>query len=67
MLETHYTNPSLHTGVRDSSGLRVWHTPKRRPHDAGVLSVRIFNLLQNVLLKPNKKGEKLSFYLIVNL
>ncbi|XP_059472365.1 MOXD1 homolog 2-like [Neocloeon triangulifer] len=39
MLETHYTNPSMHAGVRDSSGIKIFYTTKLRPNDAGVLSV----------------------------
>ncbi|XP_071438873.1 MOXD1 homolog 2 [Hetaerina americana] len=39
MMETHYNNPSQDSGVLDSSGIRIYHTPILRRHDAGVLSV----------------------------
>jgi hypothetical protein len=39
MLETHYTNPTQRPEVRDSSGIKIFYTPKLRPHDAGVLAV----------------------------
>ncbi|CAB3370724.1 Hypothetical predicted protein [Cloeon dipterum] len=40
-METHYINPTLHAGVKDSSGIKIFYTTKLRPNDAGVLSVGI--------------------------
>ncbi|KAG8225698.1 hypothetical protein J437_LFUL001731 [Ladona fulva] len=39
MMETHYNNPAQDSGIVDSSGIRIYHTPILRRHDAGVLSV----------------------------
>ncbi|KAI9559612.1 hypothetical protein GHT06_013617 [Daphnia sinensis] len=41
MLETHYDNPNLQSGIVDHSGLRLFYTSQLRHHDAGVLSVGI--------------------------
>ncbi|KAF2349352.1 Copper type II ascorbate-dependent monooxygenase N-terminal, partial [Trinorchestia longiramus] len=37
MLEIHYSNPSMIQDLVDSSGVRIFHTPKLRQYDAGVL------------------------------
>ncbi|XP_068226831.1 DBH-like monooxygenase protein 1 isoform X1 [Palaemon carinicauda] len=37
MMEMHYDNPNLRKGVVDNSGLRIFHTEKLRPNDAGIL------------------------------
>jgi hypothetical protein len=37
LLEVHYNNPSLRSGVRDSSGIKVIYTPTLREHDAATL------------------------------
>ncbi|KAF0292060.1 DBH-like monooxygenase protein 1 [Amphibalanus amphitrite] len=38
MLETHYDNPQVHKGVRDSSGLEVFYTRALRPVEAAVVT-----------------------------
>ncbi len=37
MLETHYDNPSQHSGVKDSSGIRIYYTDEVREYDASML------------------------------
>lgn len=39
MLEIHYDNPNLRTGVVDSSGVRIMYTQKLRRYDAGILTL----------------------------
>ncbi|XP_042233945.1 DBH-like monooxygenase protein 1 isoform X2 [Homarus americanus] len=39
MLEIHYDNPNLRTGVVDSSGVRILYTQKLRQYDAGILTL----------------------------
>ncbi|XP_019617768.1 PREDICTED: DBH-like monooxygenase protein 1 [Branchiostoma belcheri] len=39
LLEQHYDNPQLVSGIRDSSGLRLTLTPELRDHDLGVFEV----------------------------
>jgi len=36
-LETHYDNPSLESGMADTSGVRIYYTRQLRQHDAGFL------------------------------
>ena len=36
-LEIHYNNPSLDTGVVDSSGIRVYYTSQKREFDMGIM------------------------------
>merc|ERR1719474_1514474 len=38
-LEIHYDNPELRSDIVDSSGVRIWHTPTLRTHEAGGVSV----------------------------
>jgi hypothetical protein len=38
-LELHYDNPELRSDIVDSSGVRIWHTPTLRTHDAGGVAV----------------------------
>lgn len=52
LMETHYNNPSIaldwdtlqSTRVYDNSGLRLYYTPVLRMHDAGVLSIGMYNI-----------------------
>ncbi|KAK3604320.1 hypothetical protein CHS0354_025447 [Potamilus streckersoni] len=44
-LQIHWTNPERVTGLKDSSGLRLYYTPKLRPYDAGVLITGQLDLL----------------------
>ncbi|XP_018019970.1 DBH-like monooxygenase protein 1 [Hyalella azteca] len=39
MLEIHYNNPQKVPNVRDSSGLRIFYTPKLRKYDTGTLVI----------------------------
>ncbi|XP_069169748.1 DBH-like monooxygenase protein 1 [Procambarus clarkii] len=39
MLEIHYDNPNLRTGIVDSSGVRIMYTQKLRQYDAGILTL----------------------------
>ncbi|XP_078722329.1 putative DBH-like monooxygenase protein 2 [Lampetra fluviatilis] len=41
MLEIHYNNPQMVSGVRDSSGLRLYYTPNLRKYDTGILETGI--------------------------
>ncbi|CAM9566084.1 unnamed protein product [Lampetra fluviatilis] len=41
MLEIHYNNPQMASGVRDSSGLRLYYTPNLRKYDTGILETGI--------------------------
>ncbi|XP_043935135.1 putative DBH-like monooxygenase protein 2 [Protopterus annectens] len=39
VLEVHYNNPHLKSGIKDSSGIRFYYTPELRKYDVGVLAV----------------------------
>ncbi|XP_035687497.1 uncharacterized protein LOC118423447 [Branchiostoma floridae] len=41
LLEVHYDNPQLASGVRDSSGIRMTYTPELRDNDVGTLEVGV--------------------------
>ncbi|KAM7434750.1 DBH-like monooxygenase protein 1 [Porites harrisoni] len=41
LLETHYDNPSLTKGQKDSSGLTFYYTDKLRKYDAGIAAVGV--------------------------
>lgn len=38
-VQIHYDNPSFKTGMKDSSGIRVYYTHDERTHRAGMLEV----------------------------
>ncbi|XP_041370326.1 peptidyl-glycine alpha-amidating monooxygenase-like [Gigantopelta aegis] len=40
-LQIHWNNPSLLSGLQDSSGLRLYYTPHLRQNDAGILVVGV--------------------------
>ena len=39
MLQIHYNNPTLDTGILDNSGVEVFYTSKKRKYDLGVLQI----------------------------
>ena len=39
LMETHFNNADLKTGLTDHSGIKIYYTPKLRPNDAGLLNV----------------------------
>ena len=39
MLEVHYNNPQLRSGIVDSSGIKLHVTPKLRKYDAGIMEL----------------------------
>ncbi|XP_066292189.1 DBH-like monooxygenase protein 1 homolog [Branchiostoma lanceolatum] len=41
LVEMHYDNPQLTSGIRDSSGLRLTLTPELRDNDLGILEVGV--------------------------
>ncbi|XP_078618333.1 DBH-like monooxygenase protein 1 homolog [Branchiostoma floridae x Branchiostoma japonicum] len=41
LMEVHYDNPQLQSGIRDSSGIRMTYTPELRDNDAGTLEVGV--------------------------
>ncbi|XP_076872509.1 DBH-like monooxygenase protein 1 homolog [Brachyhypopomus gauderio] len=49
LLEVHYDNPALHTGLLDSSGLRLYYTPRLRSYDAGVMETGVWVSLYHML------------------
>jgi hypothetical protein len=57
LLQSHYDNPELLSGRRDSSGLRLWHTGNLRQFDAGtfILGSRPD---YKVLIPPRQKEYK---------
>ncbi|XP_071155696.1 DBH-like monooxygenase protein 1 homolog [Mytilus edulis] len=55
LLETHFTNPTLKSGIVDSSGFRITVTPTLRQYDAGMLEIgAMVNNLQ--FIPPYEKG-----------
>ncbi|XP_027032512.1 DBH-like monooxygenase protein 1 homolog isoform X1 [Tachysurus fulvidraco] len=49
LLEIHYDNPSLQRKIVDSSGLRLFYTPKLRRYDAGVIETGVWVSLYHML------------------
>ncbi|XP_078698163.1 DBH-like monooxygenase protein 1 homolog [Branchiostoma floridae x Branchiostoma belcheri] len=41
LMEVHYDNPQLASGISDSSGIRITYTPELRDHDMGTLEVGV--------------------------
>ncbi|EDV25404.1 uncharacterized protein TRIADDRAFT_63840 [Trichoplax adhaerens] len=39
VMETHYDNPNLYSGIKDSSGMRFYYTSQKRQYDAGMLQI----------------------------
>ncbi|XP_054712573.1 DBH-like monooxygenase protein 1 isoform X2 [Uloborus diversus] len=54
MLEIHYDNPQLKSGIKDSSGLRLYYTPKLREFDAGALMLGT-TVNQRLIIPPGQK------------
>ncbi|XP_036418630.1 LOW QUALITY PROTEIN: DBH-like monooxygenase protein 1 homolog [Colossoma macropomum] len=49
LMEVHYDNPALQTEVVDSSGLRLYYTPRLRTYDAGVIETGVWVSLYHML------------------
>ncbi|XP_062324362.1 DBH-like monooxygenase protein 1 homolog [Osmerus eperlanus] len=49
LMETHYDNPGLLSGLQDSSGLRFYHSATLREFDAGVLETGMWVSLYHML------------------
>ncbi|KAI5627751.1 DBH-like monooxygenase protein 1-like isoform X1, partial [Silurus asotus] len=49
LLEVHYDNPALQRGIVDSSGLRLFYTPRLRSYDAGVIETGVWVSLYHML------------------
>nr|XP_018667907.1 DBH-like monooxygenase protein 1 homolog [Ciona intestinalis] len=50
MLEMHYDNPNLISGVSDQSGMRIYYTPELRQYDVGILTIgQIVNSYSNII------------------
>ncbi|XP_026869883.1 DBH-like monooxygenase protein 1 homolog [Electrophorus electricus] len=49
LMEVHYDNPALHTGLLDNSGLRLYYTPRLRSYDAGVMETGVWVSLYHML------------------
>ncbi|KAK3506741.1 hypothetical protein QTP70_021776 [Hemibagrus guttatus] len=49
LMEVHYDNPSLQRRIVDSSGLRLFYTPKLRTYDAGVIETGVWVSLYHML------------------
>ncbi|XP_007233530.3 DBH-like monooxygenase protein 1 homolog [Astyanax mexicanus] len=49
LMEMHFDNPALQTDVVDSSGLRLFYTPKLRTYDAGVIETGVWVSLYHML------------------
>ncbi|XP_056620622.1 DBH-like monooxygenase protein 1 homolog [Triplophysa dalaica] len=49
LMEVHFDNPSLQKGKVDSSGLRLYYSPKMRRYDAGVIETGVWVSLYHML------------------
>jgi len=54
ILEIHYDNPKGQEGLKDSSGLRIYHTKQLRQYDAGVLAVGA-NVDGRMIIPPRQR------------
>ena len=61
LLQLHYNNPSLKSGVRDSSGIRLYYTTRGREFDNSVFSVG-----QIDIAVPPKTKAKVSARTFIN-
>lgn len=57
LMEVHYDNPTIQQGLLDSSGLRLFYTPKLRQYDAGVIETGVWVSLYH-MLPPGMQGYK---------
>ncbi|XP_078694608.1 DBH-like monooxygenase protein 1 homolog [Branchiostoma floridae x Branchiostoma belcheri] len=55
LVEMHYDNPQLASGIRDSSGLRLTLTPELRDHDMGILEVGVL-VNKHHVVPPSAEG-----------
>ncbi|XP_026773251.3 DBH-like monooxygenase protein 1 homolog [Pangasianodon hypophthalmus] len=49
LLEVHFDNPALQRRIVDSSGLRLYYTPRLRSYDAGVIETGVWVSLYHML------------------
>ncbi|KAF4092099.1 hypothetical protein AMELA_G00017020 [Ameiurus melas] len=49
LLEVHYDNPALQRRIVDSSGLRLFYTPRLRSNDAGIIETGVWVSLYHML------------------
>ncbi|CAL1295085.1 unnamed protein product [Larinioides sclopetarius] len=55
MLEVHYDNPNKVAGIVDSSGFRIYYSPKLRKYDAGTLMIGSTTSARVIV--PSKRKE----------
>lgn len=61
IMETHYNNPELKSGMVDNSGIRFTVTPTLRLHDAGILEVTA-PVDTNLVIPPHQSNFVSSVY-----
>eukprot|EP00062_Callorhinchus_milii_P013958 gi/632962755/ref/XP_007897496.1/ PREDICTED: DBH-like monooxygenase protein 1 [Callorhinchus milii] len=49
MMEIHYDNPTYQEGLIDSSGLKLFYTPKLRKYDAGIIETGVWVSLYHMI------------------
>eukprot|EP00971_Amphidinium_carterae_P182796 3627465-Amphidinium_carterae.2 len=63
VMQTHYYNPNLVTGLKDNSGLKLTLTPTLRPMNMGnLLSVGAVNSIQAAPLPPGESSDSLDMH-----
>ena len=63
MVEIHYNNPNLISGLIDNSGFNITYTPNLRPNDAGIIELGLIYSDANSI-PPGQKGFPLTSYCI---
>ncbi|RWS14424.1 Dopamine beta-hydroxylase-like protein, partial [Dinothrombium tinctorium] len=63
MLEVHYNNPELKSGIVDSSGIRLYYTPSLRQNDVGILEIGLEYTDKNSI-PPRQKAFDLAGYCV---
>ncbi|XP_062516164.1 DBH-like monooxygenase protein 1 homolog [Corticium candelabrum] len=58
VMETHYNNPESSPSYVDSSGVKMYYTPTKRPHDAATLMLgHHVSIYSYQLLMPSRKKD----------
>ncbi|KAL0275472.1 UNVERIFIED_CONTAM: hypothetical protein PYX00_003309 [Menopon gallinae] len=63
MLEVHYNNPGLTSGVIDSSGVRLYLTPSLREYDGGVIELGL-EYTDKMAIPPGQSAFQLSGFCV---
>eukprot|EP00118_Oscarella_pearsei_P011509 m.77733 g.77733 ORF g.77733 m.77733 type:complete len:86 (+) comp36065_c0_seq6:482-739(+) len=59
-MDVHYDNPDKLTGLKDSSGLRLYYTMTSRKHKASLITIGQSSRPNSLFLAPGEKSIAIS-------